>query len=645
MNLQRLVFSCAVVLVTLGYALNVKAYPFLNTSANFSKETLTFEKKGNFPFFDILKQYNIGDYLPKDQGGKFVQVEILQTEEDSLIVKKIQEGVLENTYDNPINWIKYENSELEKSVWLSRLYFLPSFGKMYFTTKDSAYLTYAMNFLRKWYQENIELSRQKKSKYNWTDMQIAWRCIHLSWFYYLGEKSLSENDKKFITDILNNHSKVLLEHFGHQPLNEFNHQSHGALAMLYVGALFPQLEQSESLINSAIKILEHHISHAFYNDGGNVEQMFGYYPFEAHIFRDTYLLCKNNNIKQPQGIEELLLKMQNYISSVQQPNHTMPPVNDSFEMPTEAILSTLAKINDLPLISDSNKNSYLSETQIGVNRQKKRNNSWYILANPAKTIGAHSHAGRLAFNIWYNNTPIIKESGCCNYDSPLLYKWYRTSTAHNTVLIDNKTDEATSTNVLWAPKRQTGNRITDFNENEQYTYLRMYSPSSEKTNSSVDWYRTIVLIDSSFVVLHDFFKTNGSHKYDILFHFGNSEVISDKKNILSLKNKAITFNIISPDKNHKGKLAFKEGFTSIDGKNIHTNYAQYTFQVSGEFHSFFILTPNEKGNKMEVKSNANGAGLKIKQKNKPTKTFLFLNPDAKTVEVFNAKSNKQFDIF
>lgn len=642
MNKCRLVFSRAVVLVMVGYALTLKAYPFPNASAFFSKETQTFEKRGHFPFYNIPEQYNIGDYLPKDQGGKFVQAEILNTEEDALIVKKIQEGILENIYGNPINWIKYENSELEKSVWLSRLYFLPSFSKMYFTTKDSTYLTYAMDFIRKWYQENIELSKQQKTKYNWTDMQIAWRCIHLSWFYFLGEESLADKDKKFIIDILNNHSKVLLEHFGKQPLNEFNHQSHGALAMLYVGTLFPQMEQSESLINTSIKILEHHINHAFYKDGGNVEQMFGYYPFEAHIFRDAYLLCKSNNVKPPQGIEELLIKMQKFITSVQQPNCTMPPVNDSFEMPTETILSTLAKINNLSLLSNSNKSCYLSETQLGVLKQK---DYWYILANPAKTIGAHSHAGRLGFNIWYKNTPVIKESGCCNYDNSLLYKWYRTSTAHNTVLIDNKTDEATSTDNLWAPKRQTENRITDFIENEKYTYLRMYSPSSEKTNSSVDWYRTIVLIDSSYVVLHDFFKAKGTHKYDILFHVGDSLIFSHQKNILSLKNKTITFNIISPDKKHTGTLALKEGFTSVDGRNIHTNYAQYTFQVNGEFHSFFIFTPNKKDIKMKVKSKTDGAGLEVKQKNKPTKTFLFLNPDAKTLELFNTKTNKPFDIF
>lgn len=643
MNKKRSVFSGMIMLV-MGYALIFKAYPVSN-NLPFSPTNIQISRKtGSFPFFDAAKQYNIGDYIPKDQGGKFIQAEIFNSEDDSYIVKQIQNDILKNIYGDPINWVKYEESELEKSVWLSRLYFLPSFGKIYFITKDTAYVTYAMDFLCKWYQENSELAKQKKTKYNWTDMQIAWRCIHLSWFYYLTENALPDSDKKFIVDILNNHSKVLLEHFGQQPLNEFNHQSHGALAMLYVGALFPQMEQSDSLINTSKKILEHHINHAFYKDGGNVEQMFGYYPFEAHIFRDAYLLCKNNNINQPKGIEELLLKMQRFITSVQQPNHTMPPVNDSYEMPTNTILETLALTNNTSLQNDLDKSSYFGETQIGVVKQKNKNSSWYILANPAKTIGAHSHAGRLALNIWYNNTPISKESGCCNYDNPLLYKWYRTSTAHNTVLIDNNTDEATSTDVLWAPKRHTQNRITDFIENEQYTYLRMYSPSTEKTNSSVDWYRAIVLVDSSYLVLHDFFKANGKHKYDFLFHVGDSVVFSDKKNVLSLKKDALTFNIISSNK--KRKFAVKDGFTSIDGKNVNTNYIQYTINVNGDFHSFFIFTPDNKNDiKIETKFNVDGVALIVKQKNKRAQTLLFLDSSSKTVEILNKSTDKPFEIF
>jgi hypothetical protein len=172
----------------------------------------------------------------------------------------------------------------------------------------------------------------------------------------------------------------------------------------------------------------------------------------------------------------------------------------------------------------------------------------------------------------------------------------------------------------------------------------MYSPSTEKTNSSVDWYRTIVLVDSSYLVLHDFFKANSNHKYDFIFHIGDSVVFSDKKNVLSLKKDALTFNIISSNKKHK--FSVKEGFTSIGGKNVNTNYIQYTINVNGDFHSFFIFTPeNNKNIKIETKYKADGAGLIVKQKNKRAQTLLFLNPCSKTVEILNKNTDKPFEIF
>jgi len=146
------------------------------------------------------------------------------------------------------------------------------------------------------------------------------------------------------------------------------------------------------------------------------------------------------------------------------------------------------------------------------------------------------------------------------------------------------------------------------------------------------------------LVLHDFFKANGNHRYDFLLHVGDSVVFSDKKNVLSLKKNALTFNIISSNKKHK--FAVKEGFTSIDGKNVNTNYIQYTINVNGDFHSFFIFTPDNKQDiQIETKYKADGAGLVVKQKNKRTKTLLFLNPCSKTVEILNKNTDKPFEIF
>lgn len=93
-------------------------------------------------------------------------------------------------------------------------------------------------------------------------------------------------------------------------------------------------------------------------------------------------------------------------------------------------------------------------------------------------------------------------------------------------------------------------------------------------------------------------------------------------------------------------MAVKEGFTSIEGKNVNTKYIQYTINMNGDLHSFFIFTPDYKKDfKIEKKINADGAALIVKQKNKRAHTLLFLNPGSKTVEILKKSTDKPFEIF
>jgi len=262
-----------------------------------------------FPFYRFLKTYNFGDFIPKDQGGKFIQQQLINSENDEVVVEAIRNGLLQKVLGDPINWGKLEKTELEKSVWLNRFYYLPPFARLYYLTKDQSYLDDMMKIVRLWIKDNPRVTDHPTSKYNWYDMQVAWRSIHLSWCYFLGEEGLSEEDKTLIFNSLKEHAEILSEGFGKAKLNEFNHQAHGALAMLYLGFLFPKLPQAAELKEVGIRILEHHINHAFYADGGNVEQMFGYYPFETSIFRDAYLLCQENGLNPPGNTIPLLKKM------------------------------------------------------------------------------------------------------------------------------------------------------------------------------------------------------------------------------------------------------------------------------------------------------------------------------------------------
>jgi len=547
-----------------------------------------------FPFFRYVRDFNIGDYIPKDQGGKFIQMALINSEEDIKITEAIRGGLIKNVYGDPVGWSKFERTEIEKSVWLNRFYFLPSFARLFYLTRDRSYLDDMTEILTGWINDNPRMPDSHRTTYNWRDMQVAWRSIHLSWCYYLTADALSDDEKSVITHTLSEHASILLAGFGKAPLNEFNHQSHGALAMLYLGILFPQLPDSDMLKERGIIILNHHLDKAFYNDGGNVEQMFGYYPFEAHIFRDAYLLCASNGLPPPLNTLPMLKKMVSFILAVANPDGTMPQVNDSYEMPVRPVVETINGILGKEAFTERVGSVYFPDTQIGILRDAP-GGKWYLMANPALTIGSHSHAGRLAFNLWYDGNPVLTDSGCCNYDDPALYKWYRTTKAHNTVMIDGRSDQATSSDLLWAPKRETENRISKWITGKNFTFCRMESPAHEPTNSSVRWSRSLAIVNDCFALVYDRFEATGEHSYEILMHFPPAAVVSDNEAKCLTVKTGVNVKIIPAYPELIDNVALTTALVSVSGVGTPAPMAVFSFRATGNAESIFLIIPQETG--------------------------------------------------
>lgn len=546
--------------------------------------------EGNFPFYSFINEYSFGEFIPKDQGGKFIQMELLGTEKDEEIVELINKEFIDNHLGVPNDWGIFEKTELEKSVWFNRFYYLPSFARLYFIDKNPTHLKFMMELLRNWIKEN-PVEGPSKSKYNWFDMQVAWRSINLSWCYYLGKEGLTDSDKEVIYNLQRHHAKILMKDFGKKELNEFNHQSHGALAILYLTILFPSIPEAKELLQTGIKIINHHVKNAFYEDGGNVEQMFGYYPFMTSVFRDVYLLFRENNVGDSEQIRPLLKKMYNYLKVIAQPDNTVPPINDSYEETVSFILPTLTGIignNNLPLVEQS---TYFKDSQIGVIRSNPNSkNSWYINFNAAKLIGSHCHAGRLAFNFWLNNKPILTDSGCCNYDNPLLVNWYRTSEAHNTVLINGKSDYETSRKeIQWAAKRYTENNIQKFIISDEYKLCRMISPETDATNSGIRWTRDVILVIDKYLVIHDYFDTNNENDYETIFRFDKCKVTQQlgTNNLIISNDEKILLTSLTNAKSIE--LKFSKDYLSKHAENIITDTAKYLTKGNGKIHNSYII--------------------------------------------------------
>ena len=542
-----------------------------------------------FPFYEYAKEYDVWNYIPMDQGGRLIQLQVIGSERDVDVINAIRSPGFFAPWGDPIHWDSLEKTEMEKCVWLNRWYFLPCFARQYYLTGDKGYLNEILAFVRKWSAENpvppdlTEYFATKKAI--WRDMQVAWRMQNLAWCYFLGEKGYSAAEKNELLELVKAHARVLLEYFGKAPLNEGNHQSHGATAMLYAALLFPDLPEAAELKEKAIAILNHHLDQAFFDDGNSVEMVPGYYPFFVANFRDAYLLCRANHVTPPTRSEERLKQFFNYLTMVAQPNGKMPPINDSTESDSSASLHVLAGLLNLPCPAPSS--YWFSASDQAVMRDSSTNIPAYAFLDAGSKILGHWHGGKLGFHLWYWDKAYVVDSGISDYDDPLRKSWYIQPEAHNTMLVDGKGD-FTKTQKWQSQPQSVGSRILQWESNNRYDWAVMKHDGF--LNQSVFWVRHFILLKGVGAMLVDQLESKGEHDYTWLFHLLPCSPVQNNE----LKSVITGF----PDKNllllpatsqALGKPKIDNGTINQLGHNLKAPVVSYTTHSKNAIQAYLFM--------------------------------------------------------
>jgi len=548
-------------------------------------------RTGVFPFLDAAAHYDTWQYLPMDQGSRQIELTLIGSERDADLARAVSAPDFFATWGSPGAWNKLEKAEAEKSVWASRWYFLPSLAHQYRVTHDRAYLDTMLRLVRQWRDDNpppTDYAAYAATRaYIWRDMQVAWRVQNLCWAYFLAEPGLSNPEKQELSAVLNTHAQALLASFGSMPLNENNHQSHGATAMLYAALLFPDVANAADLRDKGLFILTHHLDAAFTDDGNSVELAPGYYPFIASIFRDAYRLCLANHVTPPARTVERLRQFRRFLALAQQPDGSAPPINDSTESDMRTQFDILSNVLDdhSPIAPAS---VDFAPSGQAVLRDPFSPIPAYAFLDAGSRIAAHWHGGKLGFHLWFWDRPLVVDSGVSDYDDPLKRSWYTQPEAHNTLLVDGHGD-VDPEQARHARRSDSGSSITLFESNALLDWAVMQEQLGP-ADAPVIWTRHFILLKSAAALVVDQLESSAEHQYTWLFHLAPSTPTVDNATdavFTALPEKNL---LLAPAAPESIGVTLAAGHINRAGKNLDAPVVRY-HRSGASLTQSFLLAP------------------------------------------------------
>ncbi|MBI3004782.1 MAG: alginate lyase family protein [Ignavibacteriales bacterium] len=239
-----------------------------------------------------------------------------------------------------------------------------------------------------------------------------------------------------------------------------NWQIHGSYMLTQIALTFPEFHESKTWLQLGLKRLKEHLEQDFFEDGGHSERAPRNYTQATYVaYRNLYYLLKEHRIEN-QFANEIRRRMSRTIDwwiTMLTPTGEVPAINDShrglfpvfllqdaatfYRKPeVYGVLKGLFGLSVpvaqpiLPAFTSRN----MAASGFAVMRTDWSRDALTMTVNYGKWNGSHTHHDMLDFEVYANGRALAIDAGIgLTYDDPLYIPWYKSSKAHNMVVLND----------------------------------------------------------------------------------------------------------------------------------------------------------------------------------------------------------------
>lgn len=253
-----------------------------------------------------------------------------------------------------------------------------------------------------------------------------------------------------------------------------NWQVHGSYMLTQIALAFPEFRESSGWLALGLKRMVEHLDEDFFPDGGHSERCPHNYTQATYLnFRNlAYLLKVYGTVGDVrEKIRASLGRTIDWWIAMLCPTGEVPAINDSqrglfpasiFRDGAElfgkrdgyGILRTLfGDSTAMEATLPSFTSRHLPASGFTVMRTDWSPRAHYLVMNYGPAAGFHTHFDLLDFELYGYGKPLAVDAGIgMTYDDPLYNSWYRSSRAHNMVVVNDSNCEREGMrgkNILW----------------------------------------------------------------------------------------------------------------------------------------------------------------------------------------------------
>ncbi len=439
-----------------------------------------------------------------------------------------------------IDWESNPYGYIEWSIGIHTLSYLRPLEGAWYETREAKYARGIESILTDWMARNPVAFDVRAGGLAWGhSLVVAGRTYSTLVDAFAVLCDCPEVEDRSIVDVVKSCYEHVIYLLAFQSFPPSNKTISEGRAIFCAGCSFPEFVESKTWRQEGARRLLDDMDVQVMPDGASYELTPGYQMAIASWFLDAFKVARKFDRQLDPELEASIRRMYDWCVSINRPDFSRPSVSDAGSTDAKYAGSLTGPGHLLG-----------NEAAVWVGTEGKeghppdytsiaRQDSGYFMMRSGWDRDArqlffeggpfgrfHQHEDMLGIDIYSHGTPFIVDPGITSYYPNPWTTFYRTTPAHNTVLVDGcGQNRRAQTIPEWVESAR--NRTVWRSDERSDVAVATYDAGYAGLDADVTHRRAVMFVKPDYFLLFDELSGEGRHTYEALFHFMPFRVLID----------------------------------------------------------------------------------------------------------------------